>query len=162
MTRSIVFIPIGIILIVVLVALMPTIQAGISHIDAEPVEFQNGVAVATGGNGVIDIYGSHAWDTHGEAEAMAALECLENKGPSLTYREPNKGPVHFLCLGEDGKWYDVIVEMLKKGKMELKSAFSPKDGTSSAIRVWLENKGATPWKAGPSTIELRWNIPKPW
>ena len=158
MKRSIFFVPVLLIIVLAILALMPAIQASISHI--EPVEFQGGVAVATGGHGVVDVYGSHAWDEHGLAEATAALQCLENNGPSLTYRERNNGPVHFLCLAKDGKWYDVIVEYLKKGKMELKSAFSPKDGTSGTIRAWLESKGATPWKGGPSTIEFRWNVPE--
>lgn len=162
MTRSFPVIPILLILAVILLVLAPSIAAGIAQI--EPVEFKGGVALATGGLGVVDVDNDHAWESHG-AEAIAAFRCIESKGPSLTYREPNKGAVHLLCLGDDGRWYDVIIEYLKKGKIRLKSAFSPQNEAvkqSDAIRIWLEGKGATPWKGGPSTIEFRWHVPKPY
>jgi hypothetical protein len=164
MKRSIFFIPILLVVALAMLAIMPVLQSSVSHVSVKPVEFENGVAVSTGGHRVVDVDNDHAWAKHG-AEAIAALRCLEDKGPALTYREPDKGPVHLLCLGDDGKWYDVIIEYLRKGKIRLKSAFSPQNETANqanAIRTWLEGKGATTWRGGPSSIEYNWITPKPW
>ena len=161
MSRSIVAIPVGLIAIMALIALIPTLQAAPAVID----DIQAPVLAASG-DGIIDVYDDHSWGSHSIAEVSAAFRCLENNGPSMTFRERDNGPVHFLCQDPTtGAWYDVIVEYLDKGKMELKSAFSPKSTAQnqfSAIRTWLDGKGATVWKGGPSTIKFQWHIPPPW
>jgi hypothetical protein len=151
---------IAIIALMAISAIMPVLQASVAQADPQLPEID--LALAAGGTGIIEVTGNHAWLAH-DAEAIQALSCLENKGPQVTFREPRKGPVHFLCMADNGTWYDVIVEVAEKGKMKLKSAFSPKDGTSARIYKWLNNKGATQWKSGPSTIKFDWGgFPKPW
>jgi len=163
MSRFFVAVPILLIAAIALLAIATSFSAGITQVDVPSVSLSDTDAsvLAADGTGYLDIDDNHAWMAH-DAEALRALSCLENKGPQVTFRERNKGPVHFLCMDDNGTWYDVIVDMLKKGRMKLKTAFSPKGGDSNAIYQWLLDKGATKWNGGPSSIEFNWLINKPY
>jgi hypothetical protein len=97
---------------------------------------------------------SHATTIHG-AEAEQARNCLEQHGVWKAYQEPD-GTLHLLCKYP---WaattiFDVIVEKIREGLYQEKSAYSPKDGSWSAINRWLSGKGATPVRPPSGPFEI--------
>ena len=94
----------------------------------------------------VRVLSDHA-SKHG-GEEIEARTCLEQHAEWQIWREPNQR-YHRLCRTENGMIYDQIVEWDGRQWVEI-TAFKPnpwgRGNHWNNIRIWLERKGATPYK----------------
>ena len=123
------------ILPLVILALILGIAPLFSKRTAEP-------AGANWPNGVSMVYSDHA---RKHPETPAIRQCLENKGPYQTFRNP-QGDYFFLCQLPDGRWGTLIANKVGQLFFE-KSAYVKYSGMWDEVLGWLRQM-ATQYK-GP-------------